>query len=88
MMVFGGTAMTFEGIETRNSSPSHARDRLMLVSAPVLLAGWAALCIWCLLSLGALTALSAAPTEVTGRATRPDAGLIFISIGRGERPCP
>jgi hypothetical protein len=84
--------MTFEGIETRNLLAAHAKngaqDRPLLVGAPLLLAGWLALCIWCVLSLGGLATLSAAPTALTGRAARPDTGLVFASTGMGECPCP
>ena len=79
--------MTFEGIHTRDRLAAGAGDRLLFVGAPLLLAGWLALSVWCVLSLGGLAAVLPRPTGVTARATTPNAGLVAVSIGVGDCPC-
>ncbi len=79
--------MTVEPIYSWNRPAGGARDILLMVCAPLLLAGWLVLSAWCVLSLGGLAALSAPSASVAERTTDPGAGHVLISIGAVEFPC-
>jgi hypothetical protein len=79
--------MTLERIHTWDRWGGGARDLLLMVCAPLLLAGWLALSSWCVLSLRGLAGLSGPPATVAARATDRGAGRIVVSIGPVQFPC-
>ena len=79
--------MSLEGIHSWDRWSGGAGDLLLMVCAPLLIAGWLALSCWCVLSLGGLAALSARPATVAGRADDRGAGRVVVSIGAVQFPC-
>ena len=80
--------MTGESIHTWDRWAGGAADRLIMVCAPLLLAGWLALSCWCVASLSGLAGLSAPPPTVAAHTTGPGAGPIVVWIGPTQRPLP
>ena len=78
--------MTADRIHSWDRWRGGAKDRLLLVCAPLLLAGWLALSCWCVVSLSALAGLAAPAAPVAARASGQDSGAVVVWIGSEQRP--